>query len=237
VLKIRNLVANYGHIEALHGISLDVSNKEMVALIGSNGAGKSTLLNAISGHVTKTGEINYNDIDIGKMKAGKIVKQGIIQVPEGRHVFPGLTVMQNLIVGTIAWRGLGKADIEEDLEKVTTLFPRLKERYKQLTWSLSGGEQQMVAMGRAMMGRPKLLMLDEPSMGLAPKVVDEMFDAIVAINKSGTPILLVEQNALLALEVSSKAYIIEGGKIKFSGTSQELASDDRVREAYLGKTN
>ena len=237
MLKIRNLVANYGHIEALHGISLDVSNKEMVALIGSNGAGKTTLLNAISGHVTKTGEINYNDIDIGKMKAGKIVKQGIIQVPEGRHVFPGLTVMQNLIVGTIAWRGLGKADIEEDLEKVTTLFPRLKERYKQLTWSLSGGEQQMVAMGRAMMGRPKLLMLDEPSMGLAPKVVDEMFDAIVAINKSGTPILLVEQNALLALEVSSKAYIIEGGKIKFSGTSQELASDDRVREAYLGKTN
>lgn len=237
MLKIRNLVANYGHIEALHGISLDVSNKEMVALIGSNGAGKTTLLNAISGHVTKTGEINYNDIDIGKMKAGKIVKQGIIQVPEGRHVFPGLTVMQNLIVGTIAWRGLGKADIEEDLEKVTTLFPRLKERYKQLTWSLSGGEQQMVAMGRAMMGRPKLLMLDEPSMGLAPKVVDEMFDAIVAINKSGTPILLVEQNALLALEVSSKAYIIEGGKIKFSGTSQELASDDRVREAYLGKAN
>ena len=237
MLKIRNLVANYGHIEALHGISLDVSNKEMVALIGSNGAGKTTLLNAISGHVTKTGEINYNDIDIGKMKAGKIVKQGIIQVPEGRHVFPGLTVMQNLIVGTIAWRGLGKADIEEDLEKVTTLFPRLKERYKQLTWSLSGGEQQMVAMGRAMMGRPKLLMLDEPSMGLAPKVVDEMFDAIVAINKSGTPILLVEQNALLALEVSSKAYIIEGGKIKFSGTSQELASDNRVREAYLGKAN
>lgn len=237
MLKIRNLVANYGHIEALHGISIDVGSKEMVALIGSNGAGKTTLLNAISGHVSKSGEIKYNDIDISKIKSGKIVKHGIIQVPEGRHVFPGLTVMQNLVVGTIPWRGLRKADIEEDLDKVTTLFPRLKERYKQLTWSLSGGEQQMVAMGRAMMGRPKLLMLDEPSMGLAPKVVDEMFDAIVAINKSGTPILLVEQNAQLALEVSSKAYIIEGGSIKISGTSKELASDDRVREAYLGKTN
>lgn len=237
MLKIRNLVANYGHIEALHGISLDVDSKEMVALIGSNGAGKTTLLNAISGHVTKSGEIKYNNLDISKMKAGKIVKNGIIQVPEGRHVFPGLTVMQNLIVGTIAWRGLRKADIEDDLEKVTTLFPRLKERYKQLAWSLSGGEQQMVAMGRAMMGRPKLLMLDEPSMGLAPKVVDEMFDAIVAINKSGTPILLVEQNAQLALEVSTKAYIIEGGKIKLSGSSKDLASDDRVREAYLGKTS
>ncbi|HHT88466.1 MAG TPA: ABC transporter ATP-binding protein [Clostridiales bacterium] len=237
MLKIRNLVANYGHIEALHGISLDVGNKEMVALIGSNGAGKTTLLNSISGHVTKTGEIIYNDVDISKMKPGKIVKNGIIQVPEGRHVFPGLTVMQNLVVGTIAWRGLRKADIEEDLEKVTTLFPRLKERYKQLAWSLSGGEQQMLAMGRALMSRPKLLMLDEPSMGLAPKVVDEMFDAIVAINKGGTPILLVEQNAQLALEVSSKAYIIEGGRIKLGGPSKELASDDRVREAYLGKSH
>jgi branched-chain amino acid transport system ATP-binding protein len=236
VLKIRNLVANYGHIEALHGISLDVGNKEMVALIGSNGAGKTTLLNSISGHVTKTGEILYNGVDISKMRPGRIVKNGIIQVPEGRHVFPGLTVMQNLVVGTIAWRGLRKADIEEDLERVVTLFPRLKERYKQLAWSLSGGEQQMLAMGRALMGRPKLLMLDEPSMGLAPKVVDEMFEAIVAINNSGTPILLVEQNAQLALEVSAKAYIIEGGKIKLSGPSKELANDERVKEAYLGKT-
>lgn len=236
MLKIRNLVANYGHIEALHGISLDVGNKEMVALIGSNGAGKTTLLNSISGHVTKTGEILYNGVDISKMRPGRIVKNGIIQVPEGRHVFPGLTVMQNLVVGTIAWRGLRKADIEEDLERVVTLFPRLKERYKQLAWSLSGGEQQMLAMGRSLMGRPKLLMLDEPSMGLAPKVVDEMFEAIVAINNSGTPILLVEQNAQLALEVSAKAYIIEGGKIKLSGPSKELANDERVKEAYLGKT-
>lgn len=236
MLKISNLVANYGYIKALHGISLDVGSNEMVALIGSNGAGKTTLLNAISGHVTKSGTMLYNDKDISKLSPRKIVKEGILQVPEGRHVFPGLTVLQNLIVGSVAWRGMKKGDLSSDLDKVFALFPKLKERSKQLAWSLSGGEQQMMVVARAMMGRPKLLMLDEPSMGLAPKVIDEMFETIVEVNKTGIPILLVEQNAQLALEVSTKAYIIEGGNIKLSGKSKDLITDERVREAYLGKS-
>jgi ABC-type branched-chain amino acid transport systems, ATPase component len=237
VLKIRNLVASYGYIEALHGIDLDVGDKELVALIGSNGAGKTTLLNSISGHVSITGEILYNDKILSKMGPRKVASEGILQIPEGRHVFPGLTVMQNLLVGTVVWRGLKSTSVDSDLERVFELFPRLKERSKQLAWSLSGGEQQMLAVGRAMMGHPKLLMLDEPSMGLAPIVVDEMFDKIVSLNKSGVPILLVEQNAQLALEVSSRAYIIEQGHITLSGASKDLASDERVREAYLGKRN
>ena len=177
----------------------------------------------------------YNELELHKMRPRKIANSGILHVPEGRHVFPGLTVQQNLEVGSVAWRGIKAVDVSEDIEKVFDLFPRLKERRKQLAWSLSGGEQQMLAVGRALMGRPKLLMLDEPSMGLAPIVIDEMFEKIVEINKQGTPVLLVEQNALLALEISSRAYIIEGGNITIQGKSSDLAKDERVREAYLGK--
>lgn len=235
MLKITNLHAFYGNIEALHGVNLEIGDKDIVAIIGSNGAGKSTLLRSVSGLIVRTGEIEYNGVHIEKQSPRVIANAGILHVPEGRHVFPGLTVQQNLEVGTVAWRGIKKANVEDDLEKVFSFFPRLKERRKQYAWSLSGGEQQMLAVGRAIMGRPKLLMLDEPSMGLAPKVIDELFMKIVEINSSGVPIVLVEQNALLALEVSRRAYIIEGGRISLEGTSQELASDTRVKEAYLGK--
>lgn len=234
MLEIKNLTANYGHITALHEVSLEMGENEIVALIGSNGAGKTTLLNSISSLVTKTGDIFYNNVNISKYSPRAVAQAGILQVPEGRHVFPGLTVRQNLSVGSIAWRGFNSANIDEDLEKVFELFPRLKERSSQLAWSLSGGEQQMLAVGRAMMGRPKLLMLDEPSMGLAPIVIDEMFDSIIKLNRTGLPILLVEQNAQLALEISTKAYILEHGRIKISGSSSQLINDPRVQEAYLG---
>jgi branched-chain amino acid transport system ATP-binding protein len=235
MLKINNLYAYYGNIEALHGVHLAVGNKEIVAIIGSNGAGKTTLLRAVSGLVARNGEILYNNEHIENQSPRHIAKSGLIHVPEGRHVFPGLTVQQNLEVGSVSWHGIRKANLEEDLEKVFFLFGRLKERRKQYAWSLSGGEQQMLAVGRAIMGRPKLLMLDEPSMGLAPKVIDELFTKIVDINSMGVPILLVEQNALLAMEVSQKAYILEGGRVVLEGSSRELLSDVRVKEAYLGK--
>jgi len=236
MLEIKNLRAHYGNIEALHGINLQVGDGELVAIVGSNGAGKTTLLNAISGHVAKQGIVSYNNKELTKLSPKQIVNEGILQVPEGRCVFPGLTVQQNLAVGSVAWAGFFRKNIESDLERVFMLFPRLKERSSQLAWSLSGGEQQMLAVGRALMGRPKLLMLDEPSMGLAPKVIDEMFQKIIEINKAGTPILLVEQNALLALEVSDRAYVIEQGAISFHGKSSELIHNSRVREAYLGKS-
>lgn len=239
MLKVNDLVANYGHIEALHGVNLEVGDHEIVALIGSNGAGKTTLLNSVSRHVSIKGSIVFNGENITGRKAHAIARMGLLQVPEGRHVFPGLSVEQNLLVGTVAWRGfrIMAGDNKADLEMVYELFPRLLERCRQLAWSLSGGEQQMLAVARAMMGRPKLLMLDEPSMGLAPKIIDEMFEKIIEINKAtGTPILLVEQNAKLALRVSSRAYIVEGGRITLSGPSSELIGDDRVREAYLGKS-
>lgn len=236
MLSIRELTARYGRIEALHGLSLEIGDNEIVALIGSNGAGKTTLLNSISRHVATAGELTYAGVDLQRKSAQATARLGVLHVPEGRHVFPGLTVEQNLAVGTVVWRGIRAAKIEGDLEKVYRLFPRLKERRRQLAWSLSGGEQQMLAVGRAMMGRPKLLMLDEPSMGLAPKVIDEMFEKILEINAGGTPVLLVEQNARLALEVSSRAYILDRGHITIAGKSSALITDDRVREAYLGKS-
>lgn len=238
MLKIDNLYAYYGHIEALHGVSLEVGEKEIVALIGSNGAGKTTLLNSISGHVANKGKITFNDTDITGKKAHQIASMGIIQVPEGRHVFPGLTVEENLLIGTVASKGfrLAKGNNQDDINMVYDTFPRLKERRKQLAWSLSGGEQQMLAIGRAMMGHPKILMLDEPSMGLAPLIIEEVFEKIIEINKSGTPVLLVEQNATLSLEVSNRAYILERGHINLSGDSKVLLNDPRVKEAYLGKT-
>lgn len=235
MLKITNLHAYYGQIEALHGIDLQINSGELIALIGSNGAGKTTLLSSISGLLEISGNIEYNGTEIGKMSPRSIVSMGLLHVPEGRHVFPGLNVQQNLEIGTVAWRGFRKADVSQDLERVFELFPRLKERRKQLAWSLSGGEQQMLAVGRALMGHPSLLMLDEPSMGLAPIVIDEMFEKIVEINRSGTPILIVEQNAQLALEISDRAYIIENGNMFLEGDSKQLLHDNRVQEAYLGK--
>lgn len=237
MLKIENLTANYGHIEALHGVSLEVGDKEIVALIGSNGAGKTTLLNSVSGHVSITGKIFFGGEEISQKKPHQISRKNLLQVPEGRHVFPGLTVEQNLLVGTVAHGGIRilPGDQKADLDMVYEIFPRLLERRKQLAWSLSGGEQQMLAVGRALMGHPKLLMLDEPSMGLAPLIIEELFEKIVEINKSGTPVLLVEQNATLALKVSDRAYIIERGNITLSGNSKDLLEDPRVREAYLGK--
>lgn len=236
MLKIINLYSNYGSIETLHGINLEIGDDEIVALIGSNGAGKTTLLSSISGMLSIRGVIEYDGKELNKMTPRAIANAGVLHVPEGRRVFPGLTVQQNLEVGSVAWRGIKTANISGDLEKVFDLFPRLKERRKQLSWSLSGGEQQMLAVGRALMGHPKILMLDEPSMGLAPIVIDEMFEKIVEINKQGTPILLVEQNARLALEVSKKAYILDGGNITITGNSKELIKDSRIREAYLGKS-
>ncbi len=237
MLKISNLVSRYGHIEALHGISLEVGEKEIVALIGSNGAGKTTLLNSISGHVETTGSIEYQGEELSGRKPHAIARKGILQVPEGRHVFPGLTVEENLAVGTVAWKGiqLMAGNIGDGLERVYQSFPRLKERRAQLAWSLSGGEQQMLVIGRALMGHPQMLMLDEPSMGLAPLVIEEVFERIVAINQTGIPVLLVEQNAKLALSVSSRAYVIERGNITHSGLSKNLVEDDKVKEAYLGK--
>ena len=238
MLKIENLIANYGRIEALHGISLEVKEHEIVALIGSNGAGKTTLLNSVSGHVTKEGKIELAGENISKLAPDKIARKGVLHVPEGRHVFPGLTVEQNLLVGTADNKGvrMSAGNNKQDLDYVYDLFPRLLERRKQLAWSLSGGEQQMLAIGRAIMGHPRLLMLDEPSMGLAPLVIDELFEKIVEINKSGTPVLLVEQNAKLALKVSDRAYILERGNISLSGKSKDLINDKRVTEAYLGKS-
>ncbi len=237
MLKIKDLHAYYGPIEALKGIDLTVEKGKITCLIGSNGAGKTTLLKAISGMIKRTGSIKFDDKeDIIDKKPRYIARSRIIHVPEGRHIFPGLSVRNNLEVGTINWHGFfGTQPYVKEIEEVYNLFPRLRERKDQLGWSLSGGEQQMLAIGRAMMARPKVLMLDEPSMGLAPLVIAELFEKIVEINKQGIPILLVEQNARLALEISDYAYIIDGGRVILSGPAKELKNDPRVIEAYLGK--
>ena len=212
MLTIKDLHAYYGQIEALKGIDISVQEGKIVCLIGSNGAGKTTLLNAISRMIHTEGSIKWNDTELTTMSPQKVAKFGIMHVPSGRHVFPGLSVRDNLELGTVSWRGaFGRGKYDEDIEKVFELFPRLKERENQLAWSMSGGEQQMLAVGRAMMGRPKILLLDEPSMGLAPVVVNELFEKIVEINKTGMTILLVEQNAKIALKNSDYAYVIEQG--------------------------
>lgn len=236
MLEVKNLHAYYGAIEGLKGVDLTADSQSITCMIGSNGAGKTTLLNSISGMVSKTGQIVWNGQDISNLHARKIAKLGIVQVPEGRHIFPGLTVRENLEVGAISWHGLfGKAKFDDDLQTVFELFPRLLEREKQKGWSLSGGEQQMLAIGRAIMARPKLLMLDEPSMGLAPQIIDDLFSCIVQLNKElHIPILLIEQNASLALEVSSYAYVLEQGKISFHGNAADLREDPRIEKAYLG---
>lgn len=236
MLKIENLVAKYGSIEALHAISLQVGEREMVALIGANGAGKTTLLNSISGAVNAEGSIRFQDKEILKKKPETIARMGLLQVPEGRHVFPGLTVEENLLVGTVASQGmrLRPGDNSAGLETVFDLFPRLKERRRQLAWSMSGGEQQMLAIGRALMSEPEFIMLDEPSMGLAPVIVKQVFRIIKQINAAGTTILLIEQNARQALGISDYTYVLENGHITLEGPSAQLLADPAVQKAYLG---
>ena len=233
MLKIDDLRVNYGGIEAVKGITLAVPEREIVTLIGANGAGKSTTLRAIAGLVKPaSGRIHLQAEDITGLSPDKIVSKGITLVPEGRRVFPDLTVLENLKIGAY----LRKDNLEDDIKWVYDLFPRLKERSWQAAGTLSGGEQQMLAVGRALMGRPKILLLDEPSMGLAPVVVAELFEKIVDINrKLGMTILLVEQNSKIALKNSDYAYVIEEGKITMEGESIALRDDPRIRQAYLGK--
>lgn len=234
MLTVQNLNTYYGSIHALKGISFEVKEGQIVTLIGSNGAGKTTTLKAISGLVkVHQGSIVFQGQEIAGAPSERIVAMGISQVPEGRRIFVRLNVEENLLMG--AYLRKDKQGIAEDLEYVYNLFPRLKERAKQMGGTLSGGEQQMLAIGRALMARPKLLMLDEPSMGLAPIVVEEIFQCIKDLNRKGLTVLLVEQNANIALEIAHTGYVIETGEIAFSGAGQELLQDDRVRKAYLGE--
>jgi branched-chain amino acid transport system ATP-binding protein len=233
MLQLKDVNLYYGVIHALKGININIEEGEIVTLIGSNGAGKSSTLRAISGiEKISSGSIEFNGLDLGKTNASEIVSMGLSQVPEGRRVFPQMTVMENLEMG--AYTRKDKAEIKADFEKVFSLFPRLLERKTQTAGTLSGGEQQMLAMGRALMSRPKLLLLDEPSMGLAPLVVKEIFNIIKEINKEGTTVLLVEQNASMALKVADRAYIIANGEIEAEGKAQELLHDEKVKKAYLG---
>lgn len=233
MLKVKDLSVYYGVIQATKEINFEVNEGEIVSLIGANGAGKSTVLKAISGlHRPKSGEIMFKDQSIQKESTRKIVQLGISQVPEGRHVFKGMTVMENLEMG--AFLRKDKSEIQKDLKMVFDRFPVLEERKKQDTATLSGGEQQMVAMGRALMSRPKLLLLDEPSMGLAPLFIKEIFNIIQMINKQGTTVLLIEQNAKVALEIAHRGYVLETGKVVQTGTGKELLASDEVQKAYLG---
>ncbi|MCL2580513.1 MAG: ABC transporter ATP-binding protein [Oscillospiraceae bacterium] len=237
MLKITDLHAYYGSIEALKGINLEVAEGKITCLIGSNGAGKTTLLKSISGCVDCKGSIKYGEeAELIGMSPQKVARQSITHVPEGRLIFPGLSVYENLEVGTITWHGFfGRKPYDVEIEEVFSLFPRLREREKQLGWSLSGGEQQMLAIGRALMSRPKVLMLDEPSMGLAPLIIAELFEKIIEINKLGITILLVEQNARLAMRVSDYTYVIDQGNINIHGPSAEVRENPNVIKTYLGK--
>jgi branched-chain amino acid transport system ATP-binding protein len=233
MLKVENLSVHYGTIHALHSISFQVNKGEIITLIGANGSGKTTTLHAISNIVDKSsGSIRFKDEDIGRLKAHEIVKQGLIQVPEGRRIFANLTVMENLEMG--AYTRSDSGETAAGYERVFLRFPRLKERRKQIAGTLSGGEQQMLAIGRALMSNPQLLLLDEPSMGLAPVLVDEIFSIIKEINEAGTTILLVEQNAYKALGIADRAYILETGSITMQGPAKDLAKDEGVKKAYLG---
>ena len=237
MLKITDLRAYYGQINALHGINMKIPAGKMTCIIGSNGAGKTTLLKSISGSIKRTGSILLNgETELIHMSPQKVAKQFIAHVPEGRHIFPGLTVRENLETGTINWHGFfGNKPYRDELEEVFDLFPRLKEREKQMGWSLSGGEQQMLAIGRALMSRPKLLMMDEPSMGLSPVIVQELFEKIIEINKRGVTVMLVEQNARLAMQLTDYTYVIEQGRIVLEGKSETMRNDERIVKAYLGK--
>lgn len=232
ILTVDNINVYYGAIHAIRGISFDVSEGEIVTLIGANGAGKSTTLQTVSGLLrSKTGSVTFMDENISKIPPHKIVERGLAQVPEGRRVFLQMSVQENLEMGAFTQAA---STIPGNLEMVFDQFPRLKERRKQTAGTLSGGEQQMLAMGRALMSNPKLLMLDEPSMGLAPILVEQIFEIIQSLNKNGTTILLVEQNAQMALSIADRAYVLETGNITLSGTGEELAKSEKVKKAYLG---
>ena len=232
MLKVKDLQVYYGSIHAIKGVSFDVKEGEIVTLIGANGAGKSTTLNTVGGLLKpRSGKITFEGKDLHGMAANKVVSEGMALCPEGRRVFQHMTVLENLEMGAYT---RSNAEAEETLEHVYELFPRLKERYRQVAGTLSGGEQQMLAMGRALMSRPKLMMLDEPSMGLAPILVQQIFDIIVDMNKQGTTILLVEQNAQMALSIANRAYVLETGRITMSGDAKELAASEEVKKAYLG---
>jgi branched-chain amino acid transport system ATP-binding protein len=235
LLEIREMTVGYGRIEALHGISLSVEDGELVTLIGANGAGKTTTMRAISGiRPLSKGSIIFDGQDITKMKAHVRVLAGIVQAPEGRGVFPGMTVMENLEMG--AFQRKDRQEIKDDVDRVFELFPRLQERRSQKAGTLSGGEQQMCAIGRALMAQPKLLLLDEPSLGLAPIFVERIFDIIKQINEQGTSILLVEQNALMALDHAHRGYVLETGRIVLADTAAALKTNEQVRKTYLGET-
>lgn len=233
LLKVNDINVYYGAIHAIKGISLNVNEGEIVTLIGANGAGKSTTLKTISGIMrTKTGNIEFDGKDISRTPAHKIVEMGLSQVPEGRRIFMQMTVKENLEMGAFT---APKDSIEESIENVYTHFPRLKERYKQVAGTLSGGELQMLAMGRALMSKPKLMMLDEPSMGLAPVLVEQIFEIIHNLHEAGTTILLVEQNARMALSIADRAYVLETGNVTLQGDAASLMNNDSVRKAYLGE--
>lgn len=233
ILEIKNLVVNFGGIKAVDGVSIDVEQGKIVTLVGANGAGKSTILRCVSGIVRpKSGDILFEGQSIIGKTPDNIVSRGITLVPEGRRVFPNLTVLENLKIGAY----LRKDSISADLEYVYSLFPRLKERHWQLAGTLSGGEQQMLAVGRALMSRPKLVMMDEPSLGLAPLVVKSIFEIIRTINSQGITVLLIEQNANVALQTAHRGYVLETGHITMQGTGHELLADETVKEAYLGKS-
>ena len=233
MLEVKNLSVHYGMIQAVRNVDFKVNEGEIVSLIGANGAGKSTILKTLSGLIHPSeGEIVYLGENTASTSAKKIVEKGLVQVPEGRHVFPGLTVKENLELG--AFLRKDKEGIQKDMEAVFERFPILKERKDQDAQTLSGGEQQMLAMGRALMSRPKLLLLDEPSMGLAPIFIREIFKIIQEIQKTGTTVLLIEQNAKMALSISNRAYVLETGSVVLSGTGQELLESDEIQKAYLG---
>jgi branched-chain amino acid transport system ATP-binding protein len=234
MLQIKNLQVFYGVIQAIKDVSFEVNEGEVIALIGANGAGKTTILHTITGLIqAKNGQVLYEGTDLLKIPAHKIISLGIAHVPEGRHVFSQLTVYENLLMG--AFTRKDKSEIEASLENVYKRFPRLKERRGQLAGTLSGGEQQMLAMGRALMSKPKIILMDEPSMGLSPILVEEIFDIIKSISKSGTTVLLVEQNAKKALGIADRAYVLETGKIVLDGDAKKLMDDESVKKAYLGE--
>jgi branched-chain amino acid transport system ATP-binding protein len=232
LLSVQDLAVSYGSIKAVKGISFDVHEGEIVTLIGANGAGKSSTIRAISGLVPYKGNITYQGVNLHRVRADKIVALGIAQVPEGRGIFGNLTVMENLKLAT--WQRKDKVEVKKDYERVFSIFPRMRERAKQLGGTLSGGEQQMLAVARAIMSHGKLMLLDEPSMGLAPVLVREIFNVLREINQAGTTILLVEQNANMALRLAHRGYVLETGKIVLTGSGSELMKDTRVKEAYLG---
>ena len=231
MLSVKDLNVCYGAIHAIHDVSLEVHDGEIVSLIGANGAGKTTILHTITGlKKAKSGSVTYNDADLLKTDPSKIITLGVAHVPEGRHIFPGMTVVENLEMGAY----IRKDDLSASIKEVYERFPRLKERRRQLAGTLSGGEQQMLAVGRALMSRPSILLMDEPSMGLSPLLVKEIFKIIQEVHKQGMTVLLVEQNAKMALSISDRAYVLETGRISMSGAASDLLNDEKVKKAYLG---